>query len=373
MRKTMAKTSVPFLDLVAQHEPIRAEIERAVVDVIRSGRYVLGPQLEAFEREAASYLGCEHALGVASGTDGISLLLMATGIERGDEVVTTPFTFFSTAEVIALFGAKPVFVDIDPVTCNIDPAMIREKLTERTKAILPVHLYGQCAEMEPILEIAKDRQIPVVCDSAQAFGATRNGVPVCALGDASAISFYPTKNLACCGDGGLVATQSARIAENVRLLRQHGARDKYRHNMLGLNSRLDEIQAAVLRVKLRHLDEWNDRRRAYAAIYDERLADVVTIPRTMPGNGHIYHQYTIRTPQRDALREYATGMGIATAVHYPLPVHLQKALAHLGYEEGDFPEAERASREVLSLPIAPELPEQKIEMVADRVREFFVR
>jgi len=367
----MSRVKVPVLDLIAQHEPIRDDITEAVVRVIRSGQYVLGPEVQAFEREAAAFLGCRHSVGVASGTDALSLLLMAIGIKPGDEVITSPFTFFATAEVIVLFGATPVFVDIDTVTCNMDATKIADRISDRTKAILPIHLYGQSADMEPILDIAAERRIAVICDAAQAFGASRNGTPVCALGDGSAISFYPTKNLSCCGDGGLVGTNRDEIAENVRLLRQHGARERYKHNMLGLNSRLDEIQAAVLRVKLRHLEAWNERRRSYAAIYDDRLAGVVDLPHTAPGNTHIYHQYTIRTPQRDGLRQFLAERGIATGIHYPVPVYLQPALAHLGLREGAFPEAERAGREVLSLPIAPELPREKIEMVAESVREYF--
>jgi dTDP-4-amino-4,6-dideoxygalactose transaminase len=363
--------NVPLIDLVAQYRTLKPEIDEAVGRVLESGKFILGGEVEAFESDLASYAGVSHCIGVNSCTDGLLLGLRALGVGPGDEVITTPFTFVSTAETIALLGAEPVMVDVERQGLNIDVDGIEGRVTQRTKAILPVHLYGQSADMDPIMEIASRHGIKVFEDAAQAIGATYRGKKVCALGHLAALSFFPTKNLSCCGDGGAILTDDEELAQSIRPLRVHGASRKYHHDRLGYNSRLDAIQAAVLRVKLRRIDAWNERRRKIAARYTEQFDGFVETPVVMDGCTHVYHQYTIRTDRRDELREHLKQAGVATAVHYPMPLHLQPAFQYLGYAEGDFPVAEEMSARVLSLPVYPELTDDQVEYVADTVKSFF--
>ena len=370
---------VPLLDLKRQYRAIQPEIDAAIARVVGSGQYILGPEVEAFEREIAHYLGAEHAIGVASGTDALWLALKAVGVGPGDKVIVPGFTFGATASAVCNTGAEPVFVDIDPRTFNIDPKHVREtleshpELQERVKAIIPVHLYGQPADMDEILALAREYDLFVIEDAAQAIGAEYKGKKVGTLGHLGCFSFFPTKNLGAYGDGGLVTTNDEELADRVRLLRVHGARPKYYHHLVGTNSRLDALQAAILRVKLPHLEGWTRARQEHAAYYDERLAGIegIEIPYRAPDRTHIYHQYTLRVGGglRDDLQQYLTGAGIGTAVYYPTPLHLQPCFRPLGYREGELPESERASREVLSLPMFPELTGEETGAVAERVQE----
>jgi dTDP-4-amino-4,6-dideoxygalactose transaminase len=371
---------IPVLDLKAQYQSIREEIDDAVFGVMESGLFILGPNVRALEQEVAEYCGCGYGVGVASGTDALRLAIDALEIGPGDEVITTPFTFVASGNTISRAGAIPVFVDIDWQTFNLNPLLVERAITERTKAILPVHLFGQLAEMDALMELAVRYGLPVIEDSAQAIGATSRGQPACSFGVVGCLSFYPTKNLGAYGDGGMVVTCNAEMADRLDVLRRHGGRTKYYHERLGYNSRLDELQAAVLRVKLRHLDEWTAKRREVAARYNELLTDLpvpggaersIVLPHEAPGMRHVYHQYSIRVPRRDELREYLRGRGIGTMIYYPLPLHLQGMYVDLGLGEGSFPEAERAAKEVLSLPIYPELRDDQIEMVADAIGQFY--
>ncbi|HPC15619.1 MAG TPA: DegT/DnrJ/EryC1/StrS family aminotransferase [Candidatus Hydrogenedentes bacterium] len=358
---------VPMIDLRAQYRRIKPDLDAAVAEVFETQGFVGGPNVEKLEEGIASYLGAGAAIACASGTDALLLSLKALGIGPGDEVITTPFTFFATAGAIANVGAKPVFADIRPRCFTINPECIEPLVTPRTKAIIPVHLYGQCADMEAIHAIAARHGLTVIEDAAQALGAKRHSRPACTLAPMAAISFYPTKNLGGAGDGGMVIAQDAALAERVRLLRAHGAGTTYIHAIVGTNSRLDALQAAVLNVKRAHLDEWNAERRARAAYYTERFAEVpeVTVPVECPGNFHVYHQYVIRLPRRDEARDLFRARGVGCAVFYPLPLHLQECFRYLGYSERDCPHAVQASREVLALPMFPELtPEQQDEVVA---------
>ncbi len=363
---------VPMVDLQAQYQALRQEIDTAVARVLESGRFILGENVQRLEEEVAAYCGARFGIGVASGTDALELSLAALGIGPGDEVITTPFTFGATTEVIVRLGARPVYVDIDPDTYNIDVSAIERAITVRTRALLPVDLFGQMTDREALWRIAQAHNVYLVNDSAQAIGAQQNGVPVAAVGHATAMSFYPTKNLGAFGDGGIVLTNDEEIARSVKRLRGHGAEGgAYFYKVPGYCSRLDEIQAAILRVKLRYLDGWNERRRHNARLYLNLLQDTQAIlPKTAPGNLHTYHQFTIRYHQRDALQQYLKEHGIATAVYYPLPLHLQEAYQNLGYQQGDFPHAERAANEVLSLPVHPDLREEQIHYVAAMVRRF---
>lgn len=384
--------SVPILDLTRQYETIKPEIDVAISRVLSSGRFILGPEVEAFEREIAEYVGVKHAIGVASGTDALLLSLKALGIGPGDKVIVPSFTFFATAGVVHNVGATPVFADIDPKTFNLDPASVRRILesppanpTNPTnpmnptnsivKAIIPVHLYGQPADMDEIMEIAKEYNLYVIEDAAQAIGAEYRRRKVGTIGDLGCFSFFPTKNLGAYGDGGMVITNDDKLAERVRILRVHGSKPKYYHHIVGTNSRLDAIQAAILRVKLPHLDEWTAARQKIADIYDALLGNVrgLKTPYHALDRTHIFHQYTIRVldGRRDELRDYLKEQGIGTQVYYPLPLHLQKCFQDLGYKEGDLPESERASQEVLSLPVFPELTEGEISHVVDKIRSVF--
>jgi len=371
--------NVPLLDLTRQYRAIREEIDAAVHRVLALGRFILGPEVEAFEREIAEYLGVKHAIGVASGTDALLLSLKALRVGPGDGVIVPSFTFFATAGVVTNVGATPVFADIDPQTFNISTESVKEILYHPSspitiRAIIPVHLYGQPADMDEITRLAKEYDLYVIEDAAQAIGAEYRGQKVGTIGHLGCFSFFPTKNLGAYGDGGLVVTNDDELAEKVRMLRVHGSKPKYYHHLVGTNSRLDALQAAILRAKLPHLDEWTVARQRIAARYDELLRDVpgVEIPFRAPDRTHIFHQYTIRvlSGRRDALQKHLREKGIGTQVYYPLPLHLQPCFRHLGYKEGDLPESERASREVLSLPMFPELTEEEQDYVVQAVKAF---
>lgn len=361
--------SVPFFNLTRQYAVIGHELDHAARDVLASGQYIFGPRIAEFERECAEYLGVKHAIGVASGTDSLELSLRALGIGAGDEVITTPFSFFATAEMITTVGATPIFVDLDD-TLNLDPTKIEAAITERTRAIMPVHLFGLCAAMDEINAIAQRHQLHVIEDAAQAFGATLNGRCAGTMGAVGCYSFYPTKNLGACGDGGLVTTNDDAVAQRVRLLLNHGSRTRYYNEAIGCCSRLDAIQAALLSVKLPHLDEWNERRREIAERYRAALSGTsIQLPREPPGARHIYHQFTVRTAQRDRLLAVLKDREIGYSIFYPVPIHLQEAYASLGYKRGDFPATDRACDEVVSLPMFPELTDDEIGAVVAAVRD----
>ena len=363
---------IPILDLTRYDEELRRDIGQAVEEVFSSGRFVLGPANEAFEKSLAGRLGVRHVLGVASGTDALLVALMALDVGPGDEVVTSPFSFFASAGAVARLGAKPVFVDIDSATFNLDPSRLERALTPRTKAIQPVHLYGQTADMGPILEIARRRGIPVLEDACQAIGATHGGRPAGTLGTLGAFSFYPTKNLGAAGDAGAVATDDDALAALVKSLRVHGSTATYFHDRVGGNFRMDALQAAVLSVKLPRLDGWIERRRAIAKRYDALFADAartgrLVLPVEAPGRRHVYHQYVVRVADRNALKARLAERGIGSSVFYPVPLHLQKCFAALGGREGDFPQAERAAQEVLALPMFAELTDAEVDRVVSEV------
>jgi dTDP-4-amino-4,6-dideoxygalactose transaminase len=362
---------VPLLDLQAQYAAIREELRAAVDEVMESCRFILGPYVQEFEKAVADYCGAQHAIGVASGTDALLLSLRACQVEPGDEVITTTYSFFSTAGVISRLGARPVFVDIDPRTYNIAADLIAEKITPRTKAIMPVHLYGQCAEMDPILALAEEHGLRVVEDAAQAIGAEYRGKKAGTMGHLGCFSFFPSKNLGGLGDGGMVISDDEQLADLVRILRVHGSKPKYYHSIVGYNIRLDALQAAALQVKLKYLDEWTEGRRQHAALYDERLQGLpVVTPHAEEYNRHIYNQYTIRVSDRDGLQQHLKDHQVGTALYYPLPLHLQECYRDLGGQEGDLPEAEKAARETLSIPVYPELSRQQQEYVVEQIGEF---
>jgi dTDP-4-amino-4,6-dideoxygalactose transaminase len=354
------RTPVPLLDLEAQYRPLRDEILAAMTRVCDGQRFIMGPEVEALERELASYLDVREAIAVSSGTDAILAALMVLGIGPGDEVVTTTYSFFATAGCVARVGATPVFVDIDPVTFNLEPAAVRAALTPRTRAILPVHLYGLCADMDPITAAGREHGIAVIEDAAQAIGATYKKRQAGSMGTIGCFSFFPSKNLGAFGDGGLVTTNDAALAHEIRLVRNHGAEPKYFHKRIGANFRLDALQAAVLRVKLPHLARWTAMRQANAARYDELLTSAgisarVGAPSVPSDCGHIFNQYIVRVPDRDRVRAFLADRGIGTEIYYPLPFHLQECFAGLGHHRGDFPHAEAAAASTLALPIYAEL------------------
>ncbi len=366
MTKVMKNNiSIPMLDLKAQHEPIKEEIKTALKEILDSGQFVLGRNVTSFEQEIAAYYGVKHAVGLASGTDALHLSLNALNLKPGDEIITTPFTFIASAESITYVGAKPVFVDIDRHTLNIDVEKIEEKITSKTRAIVVVHLFGLPVNMGALMEIARKYNLKVIEDSAQSFGARYNGVPVGTIGDTGCFSFYPSKNLGAYGDGGMMITNNSEVFEKVRLLRNHGTVGPYDHSFLGFNSRLDEIQAAILRIKLRHIDTYNQKRREIAAVYTSLLGSEMQCPVVPEGSLHVYHQYTIRTPLRNEIQRVLKDNSISSVVYYPLSLHMQKAFEYLGYSEGDFPESEAAAREVLSLPVYPEMEKEKAEYIAE--------
>jgi dTDP-4-amino-4,6-dideoxygalactose transaminase len=363
---------VPQLDLAAQYAAIGAEIRSAVERVLASQQFVLGREGAALEEEVAQLCNVAHGIGVGSGTDALMLALRACGVTAGDEVILPPFTFVATGSAVSALGAKPVFADIHPNTYNIDPAQLERRVTPRTRAIVVVHLYGLAADMDPIVAFARAHKLPVVEDSAQAIGARYKGRPTGSLGDVACLSFYPTKNLGACGDAGMVVTNSAELAARLRILRNHGQAQKYVSSEPGWNARLDELQAAILRVKLRHLPDWQRARQAHAAEYTCQFPQIpgVMPPITPDGYEHVFHQYTIRVERRDALHAFLTERKIGSAVYYPVPLHLQPLYASLGHKAGDFPHAEHAAQEVLSLPMYPELRASQIARVVESISEF---
>jgi dTDP-4-amino-4,6-dideoxygalactose transaminase len=367
---------IPLVDLKAQYNSIKAEIDQAISQTIQSSQFILGSEVKSFEAEIADYIGVKYAIGVASGTEALQLALLACGIKPGDEVITTPFTFIATVEVITQCDATPVFVDIDPATYNINPADIETKVNKKTKAIIPVHLYGQSTEMNPILELSKKYNLRVIEDCAQSMGAEYKGNKVGSLGDAGCFSFFPSKILGAYGDGGMIVTNNPEIAERIGMLRDHGRKQKYYYLIPGFNSRLDEIQAAILRVKLRHLTEWIALRQQKAALYSKLITriDGVQPPYIAPDNHHVFNYYTIRIEKRklnrEKLQKHLSDRGIATAIYYPLSLHLQPAYAALDYQPGDLAQSELAQEEVLSLPIYPELDEEQIEIVVESIKAF---
>jgi dTDP-4-amino-4,6-dideoxygalactose transaminase len=370
---------IPLLDLEALHREIRDELVQTLIRVADSGRYVLGEEVSQLEEAIAGYCGARFAVGCASGSDALYLALRALGIGPGDSVVTTPFTFFATAGAVSRAGATPVFADIDPRTFNLDPESLAEVLRRKpgARAVIAVHLFGGSADMAPILREARRHGCAVIEDGAQAIGAEYAGRRVNALADAGCLSFFPSKNLGALGDAGMVLTGDAALAETVATLRVHGSKDKYRHEAIGVNSRLDALQAAVLRTKLKHLDDWTARRQKNARLYGEILggeAAPVVLPQPAPyQTRHVFNQFVIRCPRRDELKSFLAGHGVGTEVYYPIPLHLQPCYRHLGYEPGAFPESERAAAEVLALPVHPALPEGAVERVAELIRAFYSR
>lgn len=368
---------IPLLDLVAQHRTIRDEVLAALLRVVDAQAFVLGEEVEALERELADYCGTRFAIGCASGTDALHLALLALGVGPGDEVVTSPYTFFATAGAIVRAGAKPVFADVEAATFNLDAERAAALICTRpaVRAVIAVHLFGACADMDPLREAASRRGIPVIEDAAQAIGAEYKGRRAGSLGAVGCFSFYPSKNLGGYGDGGLLTTSDEALAEKLRALRVHGSRERYRHEWVGINSRLDALQAAVLRVKLRHLDAWTEARRRNAEYYRRRFAELglpVLTPSAPPyATRHVWNQFVIRAPERDRLREHLRRHGIGTEVYYPIPLHLQPCFRDLGYRPGDFPVAERLAQEALALPVYPELTEEELEHVVEAVAGFY--
>lgn len=368
--------NVPLLDLQAQYVSIRDDLQQAVERVMRSQRFVLGDEVRHLETSIADYCQTKHAIGCASGSDALLLALMALDVKVGDEVITTPFSFFATAAAIARVGARPVFVDIDPQTYNIDPSRVADAITPRTKVIMPVHIYGQCASMDPLLELGQRHGIPVIEDAAQAIGATDNGRRAGSMGAIGCFSFYPTKNLGGAGDGGILTTSDDEIAARLRRLRAHGGANEYEHEEVGINSRLDELQAAVLNVKLPSLDKWSDERAHKAEIYTKLLNDAelrfaLVTPTVRADGRHIFHQYVIRVPgNRDALMDHLKTHGVGSKIYYPIPLHLQKCFAYLGYKQGDLPESEAAADETFALPAYPELTEEQQVYAVEMIKSF---
>ncbi len=356
---------VPMVDLKKQFNDIKDEVFEMLTEILESSQYILGPKVLELEKKIAEYHGVNEAVGVASGTDALHLSIEALGIGEGDEVITTPFTFFATAEAILYTGATPVFVDIEQETMNIDPGKIEAAVTKRTKAVLPVHIFGHPADMDKIAAVAKEHNLKIIEDCAQSFGASVHGKRTGSLGDAGCFSFYPSKNLGAFGDGGMVLLNDPSVAADIRKLRNHGSRGSYRHESVGFNSRLDEIQAGVLLVKMKRIDAYNNKRRQKAVLYGELLSDRVERPAERPGYTHVYHQYTIRSSSRDEMQMRLRENNISSVVYYPTPLHIQEAVNFLGYKKGDFPVAEETSERVLSLPMYPELEETSITRIAD--------
>lgn len=365
--------NVPLVDIKGQYGLIKKEIWTAVQRVIESGKYIMGEEVERFEEELAGYCRAKYAIGVSSGTDALYLALRVFDIGSGDEVITVPFTFMATVETICLAGAKPVFVDIEPKTFNIDVNKIEKAITKKTRAIMPVHLYGQSADMDPIIGLAKRYNLVVIEDAAQAIGAEYKGKQVGSIGDIGALSFFPSKNLGACGDAGAILTNREDLIRKLKMIREHGSEKKYYHDYIGTNSRLDALQASVLRVKLKHLDAWTEQRRRLAEIYNNTIepSDGIILPIEESYGKHVYNQYTLRVKNREDLRNHLEKNGIQSVSYYPVPMHLQKAFEFLRYKKGDFPESEKAAEEVLSVPIWPELGEDKITYVAEKINSFF--
>jgi dTDP-4-amino-4,6-dideoxygalactose transaminase len=361
---------IPFLDLKAQYKSIKPEIDAAVINVLESTQFVLGEHVAAFERDFASYCGVKHAVAVNSGTSALHLALLAADVGPGDEVVTIPFTFVATVSAICYTGATPVFVDIEPRSFTMDPSKLEKAITSRTKAILPVHLYGQMADMDAIMDVANRHGIPVIEDACQAHGAEYQGRRAGSIGVSGCFSFYPGKNLGAYGEGGMVVTGDDAHAKKIRMLRDWGQEKRYHHVLKGFNYRMEGIQGAILGVKLRYLEGWTEARRARAREYDALLRDAegIEAPEQLPGRLHVHHIYAVRTANRDLLQQDLQAQGVATGLHYPIPVHLQKAHEDLGYQAGDFPESEAAAREVLSLPMFPEMTSAQVEHVVAAMR-----
>ena len=376
---------IPLLDLKAQYLTIKEEIKAAVDEVLESQHFILGQKVEELESNIAAYTGTRRAIGVSSGTDALLVSLMALDIKPGDEVITSSFTFFSTAGVIARLNARPVFVDIDPITYNIDPKKIESKITNKTKAIIPVHLFGQCADMDAILEVARKYKLYVIEDAAQSIGAEYKGKKAGAMGDLGIFSFFPSKNLGGYGDGGMVVTDDEALYEKIKILRVHGSNPKYYHKMVGGNFRLDALQAAILNVKLKYLDAWSQKRKENAIYYDSRFQEVglkekgrIRTPEPVyrlsgEKNYHIYNQYTIQSKKRDKLQEFLKENGIGTQIYYPVPLHLQECFKDLGYKKGDLPSSEQASSSVLSIPVYPELTIAQKDYIVQKISEFYNR
>jgi UDP-2-acetamido-2-deoxy-ribo-hexuluronate aminotransferase len=366
----MNPLNIQMVDLTSQYKKIKPEIDEVLHRVLDSGMYILGKEVGEFEAAAATYLGTRHAIGCASGTDALQVAMMALDIQPGDEVITTPFTFVATTETIVLLGAKPIYVDIDPQTYNIDPAAIAAAITPRTKAILPVHLYGHPADMDPIMEVARKHGIPVIEDAAQAMGAEYKGRKVGGIGEMGCISFFPSKNLGAFGDAGMVVTNDDGLAAKLRMIINHGSRKRYYHEIIGVNSRLDTLQAAILNVKLKYLEEWHEARRAAAHFYNKLFnGKAVTTPYEAPYARHIFHQYTLRVPNRGKVAETLAQKKIPHAIYYPVPLHLQQAYAAVGKPLGTFTQTDRAAAEVLSLPMHTELTEEQQRFIAHAVLE----
>ena len=367
--------NIPMLDLSEQYLSLKDEMINVLDEVMTSSHFILGNHVKTLEKSISEFVNAKHAIGVANGSDAIHIALQALGVKEGDEVITTTFTFFATGGAIARAGATPVFVDIDPETFNIDPAAIEAAVTEKTKAIIPVHLYGQASDMDPIMDIARKHNLVVVEDAAQAIGAEYKGKKIGEIGDATTYSFFPTKNLGAYGDGGMVVTSNDEAAEQMRIIRVHGSKPKYYHQILGYNSRLDEMQAAVLNIKLPHLSDWSKNRKQnadyYTKLLNERLADVVKTPVEREYNYHVYHQYTIRVERRDELQAFLKENGVASMIYYPVPLHLQPVFKDLGYKEGDLPVAEKACKEALSLPMFPELKPEQQDYVVEQIAKFY--
>jgi dTDP-4-amino-4,6-dideoxygalactose transaminase len=362
---------IPIIDLGLEYKEISAELDPIIKKVLSSGHYILGPELTAFEKELAAYTGVKEAIGLNSGTDAVLLALRALDIGPGDEVIVPAMTFIATAEPVMQLGAKPVFVDIEPKGYGLDATQLEAKITSKTKAIMAVHLYGQSVDLDAILAIGKKRNVPVIEDNAQALGADYKGKKLGSYGVMACISFFPTKNLGACGDGGAVLTSSPELAERVKKLRNHGAAIKYQHDEIGYNSRLDEIQAAVLRVKLKRLDHWNEKRRQWAALYTQELKGTSFIcPIELPNRKHIYHLYSIRSERRDGLKTALEKQGIAAGLHYPAPLHLQKAMKEFGHKAGDFPNSEMLAHQTLSLPLYAQLTAEQVKEVAKAAKDF---
>ncbi len=367
----LSPMKVPLLDLAAQFRTVEADVRAGIERVLKTCGYVLGPEVEALEKEVAKICGVAHGIGVSNGSDAIVAALMALDVGIGDEVIVPVFTFFATAASVSRVGARPVFADVLPDTYNIDPDAIARAITPRTKAIIPVHLYGQCADMDRILAVADRHGIPVIEDAAQAIGASYKGRPACSFGKAATLSFYPTKNLSAIGEAGMVMTNDDKLAATLRIVRHQGQTSEYEHGRIGANFRMSAIQAVALRAKLPHLAVWNEGRRRNAARYDAALAgNGVTTPHRHPDCGHIYHQYTIRSPKREQLRLKLTEAGIGAKIFYPIPLHMQPAYRSLGHKPGDFPVAEKAAQEVLSLPVFPEMTAEQQDYVIETIRQF---
>jgi dTDP-4-amino-4,6-dideoxygalactose transaminase len=361
-----------MVDVVGQYRKIQTEVDAAIRRVVESGQYILGNEVGEFECKVAGYLGVNYAVGCASGTDALQVAMMALGVGNGDEVITTPFTFVATTETIALLGAKPVYVDVHPETFNIDPSKIEAAVTPKTKAIIPVHLYGQAADMDPIMKIAREHRLHVIEDAAQAMGASYKSRKIGTFGEAACFSFFPSKNLGGMGDAGMVVTGDKNLAERMKMIVVHGSKRRYHHEILGVNSRLDTLQAAVLAVKLQYLDQWNESRREYAATYDLLFQNLpVTVPVQRQDCYHIFHQYTLKVPKRDALSAFLSERKIPHAIYYPIPLHLQEAFSGMGYRKGDFPVTERLSEEVISLPMHTELTKEAMEHIAGTIHLFY--